>query len=119
MESRITLLFLPLLLLPLLTKDERIQTVEEIISIENLKTHVRNLQFDRNPYDHFSELERAGQYIHGEFLKAGLRVWEESFQWEGKSFKNIIAEKKGSTSPERIFILGAHYDTVQIGRAHV
>jgi aminopeptidase YwaD len=106
------LLFLPLLLLPLLTKDERTQPLEEIISIENLKAHVRNLHVDRNPYDRFQQLEEAGQYIYREFLKAGLRVWEESFQWEGKIYKNIIAEKKGTTSPQKILILGAHYDTV-------
>jgi len=41
-----------------------------------------------------------------------LEVKEDHFQWEGKSYKNIVAEKKGITSPNRVFILGAHYDTV-------
>jgi len=114
MEFRMILfLFLPLLFLPLLLiGDERIYTLKNGISIENLKGHVKNLHFDRNPYDHFHELEKAGQYIYNEFSKIGLRVWEESFQWEGKSYNNIVAEKKGFGSPDKIFILGAHYDTV-------
>jgi aminopeptidase YwaD len=57
-------------------------------------------------------LERAADYLRQEFLKAGLDVKEDYFQWEGKSYKNVVAEKKGKTSPDRVFILGAHYDTV-------
>jgi aminopeptidase YwaD len=82
------------------------------ISIENLKGHVENIHFDRNPYDGYPKLEQAAQYIKREFLKVGLDVKEDHFQWEGKSYKNIVAEKKGITSPNRVFILGAHYDTV-------
>ena len=36
------------------------------ISIENLKEHVRNIHFDRNPYDRLPELEQAAQYIQRE-----------------------------------------------------
>jgi len=106
-------LFLPLFFLPfLLIGDERTYPMKIEISIENLQRHVQSLQFDRNPYDHFQELGKAAQYIHDEFSKVGLKVWENSFRWEGKSYKNIVAEKKDVGSPERIFILGAHYDTV-------
>jgi Zn-dependent M28 family amino/carboxypeptidase len=106
-------LFLPLFFLPfLLIGDERTHSMENGISMENLKVHVQSLQFDRNPYDHFHELEKAAQYIYNEFSKVGLRIWEESFQWEGKRFKNIVAEKIGFRSPDKIFILSAHYDTV-------
>ena len=106
-------LFLPLFFLPfLLTGDERTNAVKNGISIANLKGHIENLQFDRNPYDHFEELEKAAEYIYNEFSKGGLRVWEEPFQWEGEKYHNIVAEKRGLGSPDKIFILGAHYDTV-------
>ena len=85
--------------------------MKDFISIENLKQHVRNIHFDRNPYDRYSELEGAAQYIRREFLKFGLEVKEDLFTWEGGIFKNIIAEKKGRNSPDKIYILGAHYDT--------
>ena len=105
-------LFFPLFFLPfLLIGDERTHPLKSVISMENLKGHVENLQFDRNPYDHFHELEKAAQYIYNEFSKVGLRVWKESFQWEGKRFNNIVAEKIGFGSPDKIFILGAHYDS--------
>jgi Zn-dependent M28 family amino/carboxypeptidase len=92
--------------------DERTLDRKLMISIENLKGHVQHIHFDRNPVDGYSRLEQAAQYIKREFLKAGLEVKEDGFQWEGRSYKNIVAEKKGKISPDRVFILGAHYDTV-------
>jgi Zn-dependent M28 family amino/carboxypeptidase len=92
--------------------DERTLRKRMTVSIENLKKHVGNIHFDRNPYDGYSKLEEAAQYIKREFEKIGLSTEEDQFQWEGKSYKNIVAEKKGKTSPHGVFILGAHYDTV-------
>jgi hypothetical protein len=92
--------------------DGRISGEKVMISIENLKGHVQNIHFDRSPYHHYLELEQAAQYIKREFIDIGLDVKEDHFQWEGKPYKNIVAEKKGITSSHRVFILGAHYDTV-------
>jgi hypothetical protein len=92
--------------------DERLLVGKMMVSTENLKHHMENIHFDRNPYDGYPKLEQAAQYIKGEFQKAGLDVKEEHFQWEGKSYKNIVAEKKGMTFPDRVYILGAHYDTI-------
>ena len=86
--------------------------MKNLISIENLKQHVRHIHFDRNPYDRYVELEQAAQYIQEVFLKFGLEVKEDLFQWEGKVYKNIIGEKRGGSSPEKVYILGAHYDTL-------
>ena len=96
----------------LLRGDERISKMEDRISIENLKKHVGQLQVDRNPYDRYPALEEAAQYVRGEFLKLGFEVKDDSFSWEGRIFKNIVVEKKGRTSPDKILIVGAHYDTV-------
>lgn len=107
------ILFIFFLTFPLLLiGDERTSGKKIMIFIENLKRHVENIHFDRNPYDYYQELEQAAQYIEREFLKSGWDVKEDTFQWEGRSYKNIVAEKKGMTSPHRVFILGAHYDTV-------
>lgn len=90
----------------------RVPAIMDEISVEDLKRHVAALHFDRSPYDQYPDLERAGQYIQMEMLKLGLDAKEDSFEWEGRFYRNIIAEKKGAAHPERIFILGAHYDTV-------
>jgi len=95
-----------------LVRDERTPSMMDVISIENLKAHVRNIHFDRNPYDRSLELEQAAQYIQREFVKVGLEVKEDPFHWEGRTYRNISAEKRGTTSPDKVLILGAHYDTV-------
>jgi len=92
--------------------DEANPVKKTMISIENLKGHLKNINFDRDPYHGYQKLEQAAQYIDKEFLKAGLEVREDRFEWEGKSYKNIVAEKRGITSPRRVLILAAHYDTV-------
>ncbi len=96
----------------LMARDGRSPGKKVMISVENLEGHVRNLHFNRDPYYTYAMLEQAAQYIEKQFLKAGLEVREDYFQWEGKSYKNIVAEKRGITSPHRVLILGAHYDTV-------
>jgi Zn-dependent M28 family amino/carboxypeptidase len=106
------LFMLLLFLLFLLVQDERYSAMMDRISIENLKEHVRSIHFDRNPYDRHPELEQVAQYIQGELSRIGLEVKEDSFQWEGKTYKNILAVKRGEASPGRVVILGAHYDTV-------
>jgi hypothetical protein len=93
-------------------RDEKLLAGKFMVSAESLKHHIENMHFDRNPHAGYPKLEQAAQYIKGEFLKAGLDVKEDPFQWEGKSFKNIVAEKKGMTFPDRVYVLGAHYDTV-------
>jgi len=104
--------FLFILLLFLVVGDERYAAMMDRISIENLKEHVRNIHFDRNPYDRHPELEKVAQYIQKELSRVGLEVEEDSFQWEGKTHKNILGVKRGEASPGRVIILGAHYDTV-------
>jgi Zn-dependent M28 family amino/carboxypeptidase len=112
MNGRTSLLLSFFLLLIGLIGDEKIYVNRVMVSIESLKRHVGNISFDRNPYEGYPKLEQAAQYIKREFVRAGLDVKEDSFRWEEKSYKNIVAEKKGRTSPDRVFILGAHYDTV-------
>mgnify|MGYP006269391269 CR=1 FL=1 len=101
------------ILLFLLVRDERYAAMMDHISIENLRGHVRNIQFDRNPYDRHPELEQVARYMQRELSRIGLEVKKDFFQWEGKSYENIVAEKRGTISPDHLVILGAHYDTVQ------
>ncbi|HUL36206.1 MAG TPA: M28 family peptidase [Thermodesulfobacteriota bacterium] len=112
MNGRIPLLIALLLLLIGFIGDKNIETNRAMVSVESLRKHVENLQSDRNPHEGYPKLEQAAQYIKNEFLKTGLEVKEDCFEWEGRSYKNIVAEKKGRISPGRVLILGAHYDTV-------
>jgi aminopeptidase YwaD len=102
-----------LFMLFFLIGDERMPNMKDaVILADNLREHVRNIHFDRNPRTRYQELEQAAQYIEREFLRLGLEVEEDSFQWEGRLYRNVVAVKRGGNSPNQVFILGAHYDTV-------
>jgi Zn-dependent M28 family amino/carboxypeptidase len=82
------------------------------ITIDQLRGHVQSIHFDRSPYDRYQALEQVAEYIYRNFQTYGLQVTREPLQWEGRHFCNIVAEKRGNISPEKVIILGAHYDSV-------
>ncbi|NOZ68265.1 MAG: M28 family peptidase [Deferribacteres bacterium] len=42
----------------------------------------------------------------------GYAVSAQRYDVEGKTYENIFTEKKGEKSPDRVLVIGAHYDTV-------
>lgn len=81
---------------------------------ENLKRHTQVLSKDigeRN-FIHYQNLERAANYIKQEFRNYGYEPQEQIYHLEDKSFRNIIATKEGKTSPDKIIVVCAHYDSV-------
>jgi Zn-dependent M28 family amino/carboxypeptidase len=64
----------------------------------------------RNIY-HYGALCRAAQFIAGTFEELGYAADRQEFDAKGKTFANIVAERKGTSAPEEIVLIGAHYDT--------
>ena len=79
--------------------------------IEVLTEHLMNLIGERNPYSSPDHLASVEEYISACFKNYGLGIREETVSFNGMESKNIFAIKPGT---ERgLFIIGAHYDTVQ------
>jgi Zn-dependent M28 family amino/carboxypeptidase len=64
----------------------------------------------RNVVDTFA-LAETGAYIDRELSSTGLLVTSQSYQAEEYHVRNIVAEIPGSSAPNEIVIVGAHYDT--------
>ena len=80
---------------------------------EQLKAHVIALSDsigDRSVFD-YRKLQAAAEYITEQFSSMGYHVDFQAYLSEGKEVKNIIAVKKGTSKPEEIMVVGAHYDT--------
>lgn len=87
--------------------------IEKQISL-NLKQHVIVLSEKigpRNIWRH-ETLERSASYVIKQLESAGYKTDIQVFEAEGKTVKNVIAEKCGHSQPNQIIIVGAHYDTV-------
>lgn len=57
-------------------------------------------------------LERSRAYIRQHLEAAGLEVRVETFRSYGVEVANLYAELRGTKTPQRVFVVGAHYDTV-------
>ena len=56
------------------------------------------------------DLARDG--IADEFAAAGLEVDLESFEYQGDTFHNVVATQQGTSLPDEVLVVGAHFDSV-------
>ena len=59
-------------------------------------------------YENIESLNKAADFIKGEFLKYGYGPVEQKYSIKGLEYKNILASYGPETAPR--FIVGAHYD---------
>jgi len=95
-------------------------TAEEAAVVPRLERHVQRLAGEigeRNVEQH-AALQEAASYIESE-LEAlrvpgheGLTVGSQVFNVQRRALRNVEAELKGTSRPDEIVIVGAHYDSV-------
>jgi len=80
----------------------------------NLKRTVNFLSKEVGPrgYLQVEALNKTADYIRSEFGKYGYTVLDQPYEVEGHTYKNIFVEIKGEKPPEKVLVIGAHYDTV-------
>ncbi|MCG6939090.1 MAG: M28 family peptidase [Gammaproteobacteria bacterium] len=61
---------------------------------------------------HPEALQAAEDYISQNWLKQGYTVEKQQYQEEGVGCANIEVNHQGSSQPEQIILIGAHYDSV-------
>ncbi|MCL4219708.1 MAG: M28 family peptidase, partial [Candidatus Hydrogenedentes bacterium] len=103
--------FFVISLLPAATAQKTLSELVEEISQERLETHVQALASPRSEPDGWAY---AQQYIVDELTSYGYDVLLEPVQsFDGYQSNNIIASLPGTGSSGEVFIVGAHYDTVE------
>jgi hypothetical protein len=68
---------------------------------------------ERNVRNRPKQLAQAADYIEGKFGAAGYKVNRQQYGVSGTACSNLEVEIPGTTQPEEIVIVGAHYDTVR------
>lgn len=58
-------------------------------------------------------LARAALYLEEQLSTAGYDVQRERFDASGVRCDNLIAERRGTTRPRELVVVGAHYDSVR------
>jgi Zn-dependent M28 family amino/carboxypeptidase len=90
-------------------------TADEAGLAKRLARHVERLAGEireRNVWKH-EALEEAASYIEGELRDSGrYTVASQSFDVQGRTLRNVEGEIKGTSRPDEIVVVGAHYDSV-------
>jgi hypothetical protein len=89
-------------------------TTQELLIAHELQKHVIKLAIDIGVRDYRlpDKLEQAVAYIETELEAAGYKPKEQVYEWEGQKYKNVEVEIVGTSKPEEIMVVGAHYDSV-------
>jgi hypothetical protein len=75
-------------------------------------SHLAEQIGERNVHRRPKELATAADWIEAEFAKVGYKVGHRQYEVSGVTCSNLEAEIHGTTLPEEIVVIGAHYDTV-------
>lgn len=81
---------------------------------DRLERHVRTLAGDigvRNVF-HPGQLDRARNYIVEQWSGMGYEPTPRTFTVRNETVANLEVERSGTTHPDEIILIGAHYDTV-------
>jgi Zn-dependent M28 family amino/carboxypeptidase len=84
------------------------------LSADALRQHVETLAGtigERNLWK-YPALQRAAEYIEEQFAASGYRPTRQTYEVSRLPVSNVEAVLTGTTDPESIVVLGAHYDTV-------
>ncbi len=84
---------------------------QRMVDPARLETHVRTLSLELGPRNESNpqKLDLVADYIKYEFIQTNAVVSQQTYQVNGNTYRNVIAEF-GPDSEERI-VVGAHYDT--------
>ncbi len=83
---------------------------------ERMRQHVQAVASEEHNTRRPAQLERAAVYIETTLEKAGYTPARQEYEAGGQKVRNIevaVANVAQGKRPERIFIVGAHYDSAQ------
>jgi len=83
---------------------------------ERMRQHVQAVASEEHNTRRPAQLERAAVYIETTLEKAGYTPARQEYEAGGQKVRNIevaVANVAKGKRPERIFIVGAHYDSAQ------
>ncbi|UCF00490.1 MAG: M20/M25/M40 family metallo-hydrolase [Planctomycetota bacterium] len=89
-------------------------TADQLALRDQLRNDVETLarQIGERNIWKYTNLTAAADFIENSLNQIGYKTSRQNFSADGKTCSNIEAELKGSSQPDRIIIIGAHYDTV-------
>ena len=77
-----------------------------------IREHIEAIDQPRDAFAQPEALAAAGDYIEQQMASFGLDVSRDNVEFDGVTSPNIIGVRRGDVCPERVLIVGSHYDSV-------
>ncbi len=89
-------------------------TAREFALVDNLRRDVEALggEIGERNFHRYDALLAAADYIDEALGAAGYEVHRQRYEVNGRPYDNIEVERRGSSHPDEIVLVGAHYDSV-------
>ena len=83
--------------------------------IENSREVIRHLSVDigERTVTRYEGLQKARDFIISKFTEYGATPVLQEYKAEGHTVYNVIVEIPGTWKPDRIIVVGGHYDTIE------
>jgi hypothetical protein len=78
----------------------------------NVESSIIALESFGTRYATTASCDAAGDSLHATLASYGLDVSYEDFVYGGKAMRNVVARLPGKVTPQRVFVVGAHYDSI-------
>jgi hypothetical protein len=91
---------------------DKFQQLLDRVSVVRIRSHIQALEGVRHPQAAPEALERAAEYIRQTLQSLGYVMTDQQFDADGRRYSNVIATRRGTSSPEQRVLILAHYDTV-------
>ena len=89
-----------------------IEGVVSQICQSDVVSYIENLQDFRTRHTFTSRCLQASSYLYDEFQALGLPVECDDYDFFGDRFRNTVAVLPGEKTPEKIYIICGHYDSI-------
>ncbi len=85
------------------------------IDQQELYDHIDAIDEPRSAFGEPEALQAAADYVAGQLTDFGYPVTLDPVTYGDATFPNVVGVQEGTTCPERVFVVGAHYDSVSAG----
>jgi hypothetical protein len=86
-----------------------------LVSEDSLTTWVQRLQNFQTRYSYSDSIPRVKDWLYNKFLSFGIdSVWLQHYRIEPDQW-NVVATVQGTARPDRVLVVGGHYDSVVYG----
>lgn len=83
------------------------------VSDSAITEYITRLEAFRTRYSYSDSVYAASEWIREKFLEFGFTdVSYDSFPFWGPVQRNVVAVKPGSMTPDKVIVIGGHYDSV-------